>query len=198
MDDRLIQQATAWWQESLDTKQRVLSSPEIMGQLAQVALWCVDACQSGRKVLFMGNGGSAADAQHLAGELVSRFNYDRPGLASFALTVDTSVLTAIGNDYGYERLFARQVQACGQAGDVLIGMSTSGKSPNLMRAFEEARGKGLKTVALTGETGGDMLSLVDLCVRVPSRSTPRIQECHITLGHIVCGLVEQMIFPQQA
>jgi D-sedoheptulose 7-phosphate isomerase len=128
----------------------------------------------------------------------SRFNYDRPGLASFALTVDTSVLTAIGNDYGYERLFARQVQACGQAGDVLIGMSTSGKSPNLMRAFEEARSKGLKTVALTGETGGDMLSLVDLCVRVPSRSTPRIQECHITLGHIICGLVEQMIFPQQA
>jgi len=188
MDDRLIQQATAWWQESLDTKQAVLNSPEIMGQLAQIALWCVDACQSGRKVLFMGNGGSAADAQHLAGELVSRFNYDRPGLASFALTVD----------YGYERLFARQVQACGQAGDVLIGMSTSGKSPNLMRAFEEARSKGLKTVALTGETGGDMLSLVDLCVRVPSRSTPRIQECHITLGHIICGLVEQMIFPQQA
>jgi len=163
-----------------------------------VATWCTQACLSGRKVLFMGNGGSAADAQHLAGELVSRFNYDRPGLASFALTVDTSVLTAIGNDYGYERLFARQVQACGQEGDVLIGMSTSGRSPNVMRAFEEARAKGLRTVALTGETGGDMLPLVDVCIRVPSTSTPRIQECHITLGHIVCGLVEQLVFPQEA
>lgn len=196
MDARLKNLAKSWLEESIQVKQQTLQDDQILNQVHDVAARCAQACKQGAKVLFMGNGGSAADAQHLAGEFVSRFNYDRPGLASFALTVDTSVLTAIGNDYGYERLFERQVQACGKPGDVLIGMSTSGNSPNVLRAFAQARAMGIYTVALTGQTGGSMREAVDTCLRIPSTSTPRIQECHITLGHMICGLVEQIVFPQ--
>jgi D-sedoheptulose 7-phosphate isomerase len=166
--------------------------------VARVALACVAALRAGRKILFAGNGGSAADAQHLAGELVSRFNYDRPGLPAFALTTDTSVLTAIGNDYGYERLFARQVEAVGNTGDVLIAISTSGRSPNILEALRVARAKGLVTVGMTGLGGGRMPELCDHVLRTPSDETPRIQEGHIAMGHTICYLVEQQIFPREA
>jgi D-sedoheptulose 7-phosphate isomerase len=166
--------------------------------IAGVASACIDALRRGNKILFAGNGGSAADAQHLAGELVSRFNYDRPGLAAFALTTDTSVLTAIGNDYGYERAFARQVEAVGVAGDVFVGISTSGRSPNIVAALQAARAKGLVTVGLTGRGGGRMPELCDHCLRTPSDETPRIQEGHIAMGHTICWLIERGIFPRGA
>jgi D-sedoheptulose 7-phosphate isomerase len=196
MVPELSQIAESWLLESLAVKRAVLEDKTLLGQIEAIARKCAESCVSGHKVLFMGNGGSAADAQHLAGEFVSRFNYDRPGLSAFALTVDTSVLTAIGNDYGYERVFERQVQACAKQGDVLIGLSTSGNSPNVVKAFEQARAMGIFTVAMTGATGGKMKDLCDVCVRVPSTETPRIQECHITLGHIVCGMVEMLIYPK--
>jgi D-sedoheptulose 7-phosphate isomerase len=196
MDDRLSALANGWLAESIAVKQQVAADAAILKQVLEIAQRCAQACQQGHKVLFMGNGGSAADAQHLAGEFVSRFNYDRPGLASFALTVDTSVLTAIGNDYGYEKVFARQVQACAKPGDIVIGLSTSGNSPNVLLAIETARSMGIHTVAMTGQGGGKMRAAADVCLMVPSLSTPRIQECHITLGHMICGLVEQIIFPQ--
>ncbi len=155
---------------------------------------CIVCMQSGGKILLAGNGGSAADAQHIAGEFVSRFAFDRPGLPAIALTVDTSILTAIGNDYGYEKLFTRQIQALGNKGDVFIGYSTSGKSPNIIGAFEEARRKGLVCIGLTGNRGGSMLELCDHLLAVPSSDTPKIQEGHLVLGHILCGLVEQALF----
>lgn len=155
---------------------------------------CIDCLQGGGKILLAGNGGSAADAQHIAGELVSRFAFDRPGLSAMALTTDTSILTAIGNDYGYEKLFARQVQAHGNRGDIFIGYSTSGKSPNILRAFEEARAKGMVCIGLTGNRGGLMREVCDFLLEVPSADTPKIQEGHLVLGHILCGLVENAIF----
>ena len=163
--------------------------------MAAVATACIAALRQGKKILCAGNGGSAADAQHLAGELVSRFNYDRPGLPAFSLSTDTSVLTAIGNDYGYEYLFARQLGAVGNAGDVFIGISTSGRSPNIIKALQVARAKGLLTVGLTGRGGGLMPELCDHCLRVPSDLTPRIQEGHIAMGHSICQLIESQLFP---
>jgi D-sedoheptulose 7-phosphate isomerase len=162
--------------------------------LEAVALACIQSLRQGGKVLFAGNGGSAADAQHMAGEFVSRFEFDRPGLASVALTTDTSILTAIGNDYGYEKLFSRQVQALGRPGDVLVGYSTSGKSPNVLRAFEQARSQGLVCVGMTGNRGGPMHELCDHVLAVPSADTPKIQEGHLVLGHMLCGLVERAMF----
>lgn len=162
--------------------------------LETVARTCVAALGQRRKLLFMGNGGSAADSQHLAGEMVSRFAFDRPGLPAIALTVDSSVLTAIGNDYGYELLFSRQVEALGQPGDVLFGFSTSGKSPNILKALRTAREMGLVTVGMTGNRGEAITQLVDHCVAIPSACTPNIQEGHIVAGHIICGLIEAAIF----
>lgn len=159
---------------------------------------CIECVRGGGKVLLAGNGGSAADAQHIAGEFVSRFEFDRPGLAAVALTTDTSILTAIGNDYGYEKLFARQVQALGRAGDVFIGYSTSGKSPNILRAFETARAMGLVCVGFTGNRGGPMRELCDHLLEVPASETPRIQEGHLVLGHALCGMVEQAMFTRPA
>lgn len=160
----------------------------------------VDAClgclRDGGKILFAGNGGSAADSQHLAGEMVSRFNYDRPGLSAFALSTDTSVLTAIGNDYGYERIFARQIEAVGKVGDVFIGISTSGRSPNILKALTTARSMGLITVGLTGRMGGDLPPLCDYCLYAPADETPRIQECHIAIGHTICAMIEMTMFPR--
>ena len=155
---------------------------------------CIACLKNGGKILLAGNGGSAADAQHIAGEFVSRFAFDRPGLPAIALTVDTSILTAIGNDYGYEKLFTRQVQALGNEGDIFIGYSTSGKSPNIIGAFAEARAKGLVCIGLTGNRGGPMQDMCDYLLEVPSSDTPKIQEGHLVLGHILCGLVEQAIF----
>lgn len=149
------------------------------------------ALSAGRKVLFVGNGGSAADAQHLAAEFVGRFARDREPLAALALTTDTSALTAIANDYGYDRVFERQVLALGQPGDVLIALSTSGRSPNVLRAITAARSRGLVTIGFTGASGGDMASECDVCLRAPSDSTALIQQLHITFGHVVCGLIEE-------
>jgi D-sedoheptulose 7-phosphate isomerase len=162
----------------------------------KVAEVCVHAVTSGNKLLFAGNGGSAADAQHIAGEFVSRFLYDRPGLAAFALTTDTSVMTAIGNDYGYEKLFSRQLQAVGRPGDVFFGISTSGRSPNVISAFAQARALGIVCVGLCGINGFAGNSLCDHEIRAPSDQTPRIQECHIAIAHALCGLVERRCFPK--
>lgn len=159
-------------------------------RLAIAARLVAEALRRGNKVMFCGNGGSAADSQHLAAELVGRYRRNRPGLAALALTVDTSALTAIGNDFGFEEVFSRQVEALGQPGDVLVAISTSGRSPNVLRAVEAARALGLKTVGLVGRDGGQLAGLVDLALVVPSEDTARIQECHITLGHILCDLVE--------
>lgn len=186
------------FRETADNLRTMSEDRALQQALAAVAQACIAALRQGRKILFAGNGGSAADAQHLAGELVSRFNYDRPGLAAFALTTDTSVLTAIGNDYGYERLFARQVEAVGQAGDVLIAISTSGRSPNILKALEVARAKGLVTVGMTGRGGGQMPAACDHVLRTPSDLTPRIQEGHIAMGHTLCWLIEREIFPRNA
>lgn len=188
----------AYIQEELEktrqTLERVSASAEIIAELEKIADACCAALRAGNKIIFAGNGGSAADAQHLAGELVSRFKLDRPGLAALALTTDTSVLTAIGNDYGYECLFARQLNAIGSAGDVFIAISTSGRSPNVLRGLEEGRHKRLVTVGLTGHTGGNMPPLCDYCIRIPSADTPKIQEGHIVIGHIICGLIERKLF----
>ena len=155
---------------------------------------CIQCLRHGGKVLLAGNGGSAADAQHIAGEFVSRFAFDRPGLAAIALTTDTSILTAIGNDYGFDKLFSRQVQALGNTGDVFICYSTSGKSANILGALLEARAKGLICVGLTGNRGGPMRELCHHLLEVPSADTPKIQEGHLVLGHILCGLVENAMF----
>lgn len=167
---------------------------KLQEEIESIVLAIVKCLKSKGKLLLAGNGGSAADAQHIAGEFVSRFAFDRPGLSAVALTVDTSILTAIGNDYGYEKLFSRQVQAIGNAGDIFIGYSTSGKSPNILLAFEEAKAKGLLCIGLTGNRGGPMRDLCDHLLEVPSDSTPKIQEGHLVLGHIICGLVENAIY----
>jgi len=172
----------------------LVADAELARTIETVARLCVKALRDGNKLLLAGNGGSAADAQHLAAELVSRFYFDRPGLAAVALTTDTSALTAIGNDYGFERLFSRQVDALGRKGDVFIGLSTSGNSPNILKALDEARLKGLVTVGLTGQGGGRMAALCDHCLRMPSSETPRIQEGHIVVGHTVCALIEREMF----
>ena len=182
--------------EALWVMQAVSGDASLQARLEQVALACIHCLRAGGKILLAGNGGSAADAQHIAGEFVSRFAFDRPGLPAIALTTDSSILTAIGNDYGYEKLFARQIQAHGVKGDVFIAYSTSGKSPNILLAMTEARVRGLVTVGFTGNRGGDMAELSDYLLDVPSADTPRIQESHAVLGHILCGLVEQAIFGQ--
>lgn len=182
--------------EHLEVVSAMRADGQFVAAVETVATRCVAALKQGNKLLFMGNGGSAADAQHLAGEMVSRFAYDRPGLQAFALTTDTSVLTAIGNDYGFEQLFARQVQAVGKPGDVLFGISTSGSSPNILTALEAARTAGIVTVGLTGNRRARITEVVDYCIEVPSASTPRIQEGHMIAGHILCGLVEAAMFPR--
>jgi D-sedoheptulose 7-phosphate isomerase len=166
----------------------------LMQAVANAATACIHSIRAGGKILLAGNGGSAADSQHIAGELVSRFAFDRPGLSSLALTTDTSILTSIGNDYGFEKLFARQVQAHGVKGDVFIGYSTSGQSANILRALEEARSRGLICVGMAGNRGGPMRELCDHLLEVPSADTPKIQEGHLVLGHILCGLIEKAIF----
>lgn len=172
----------------------MLEDRELLQEIQSVATACIESLRGGGKILLAGNGGSAADAQHIAGEFVSRFAFDRPGLPAIALTTDTSILTAIGNDYGYSKLFARQVQALGNRGDVFVGYSTSGKSPNILHAFEEARAKGLVCVGLTGSRGGPMRELCDFLLEVPAADTPKIQEGHLVLGHILCGLIENALF----
>lgn len=152
------------------------------------------ALRSGNKVLFFGNGGSAADAQHLAAELTGRFMKERPSLAGLALTTNSSSITALGNDYGYESIFARQIEGLARRGDVAVGISTSGNSPNVLKALAAARSRKVITVGMTGAKGGKLASAVDYCIRIPSDSTPRIQEGHILAGHVLCEIVEQELF----
>jgi D-sedoheptulose 7-phosphate isomerase len=181
-------------ESSVQTKVKLLEDSQIMKTVAAITDEIINAYKRGNKTLLAGNGGSAADAQHIAAEFVSRFYFDRPGLASIALSSDPSIVTAIGNDYGYENLFARQIQAHGKKGDVFIGISTSGKSPNVLKAIEMAKELGLKTVALTSSKGADMARVCDYAVQVPSTVTPKIQECHITIGHAICAGVEEALF----
>ena len=179
---------------SIATKQSLLSDKQLLNDVARAASVITEAYRKGNKTLLAGNGGSAADAQHLAGEFVSRFYFDRPGIASIALTTDTSILTAVSNDYGFSRVFARQIQAQGREGDVFIGISTSGNSPNIVEAFKECKSKGIFSIGFTGSNPCAMDTLCDICIKVPSSCTPRIQESHILIGHIICSIVEQELF----
>ena len=179
--------------ESVKVKQALLADDALMGTIARVADILVDAYKSGHKTLWAGNGGSAADAQHMAGELVNKFTFDRPGLAALSLSTDTSIITAVGNDYGFDRLFARQVEAQGCTGDVFIGISTSGKSPNLVAALDACRAKGITSVAIVGANPCPMDNY-DHVIHVPSTVTPRIQECQTLIGHILCYIVENRLF----
>ena len=179
---------------SIATKQSLLRSTDVVLTVAKVSEVLVNALKQGNKALLFGNGGSAADAQHIAAELVGRFAFDRPALPALALSVNSSCVTAIGNDYGFDRVFSRQLEALARPGDVAIGISTSGNSSNVLNAMSTARKMGLHTIALTGGTGGNLQGSVDHCICVPSNETPRIQECHILIGHIIAELVEREIF----
>ena len=183
---------------SIATKQLLLSNQEVITTMAKVAEIMVGVFGGGNKALLFGNGGSAADCQHIAAEFVGRFAFDRPPLPALALSVNTSCVTAIGNDYGFEQVFARQLEALAKAGDVAIGISTSGNSPNVLQGLAAAKKLGLQTVAFAGCTGGKMKGAADYCVCAPSNETPRIQECHILIGHIIAELVEQTIFHEQS
>lgn len=185
-------------QESQRVMSAMLADDSLLARVAAAAEACIASLSNGGKILLAGNGGSAADAQHIAGEFVSRFAFDRPGLPAIALTTDTSILTAIGNDYGYDKLFARQVQAHAQEGDVFIAYSTSGKSPNVIAALQEAKSRGVVCIGMTGNRGGPMNELCEYYLDVPSADTPKIQEGHAVLGHILCGLVERVLFKAPA
>ena len=180
--------------ESIAVKEAMLADEELIAQIEAVAELIIRTYRNGGKVLIAGNGGSAADAQHIAAELVSRFSFDRPALPAMALTTDSSIMTAISNDYGYDSLFSRQLEASGRAGDVFIAISTSGNSPNIVRALATAGELGIVSVGLTGATGGKMADLCRYCLNIPSTDTPRIQEGHITIGHILCASTEQALF----
>jgi len=173
---------------------RILHDEKLQKNIISVAEACIDALKKGHKIIFCGNGGSAADSQHLAAELVSKLSYDRPALAAMALTVDTSALTAIGNDYGFLYAFSRQVAAIANEGDILIGISTSGKSKNVVEAFKEAKKKNVITVGFLGKDGRDIGEISDYQINIPSDETPRIQEGHIATGHLICSLIEEDFF----
>lgn len=179
--------------ESARVKQLMLEDEALVAKIEAIADKMVDAYRGGHKTLWAGNGGSAADAQHMAGELVNKFSFDRPALSALSLSTDTSIITAIGNDYGFDRLFARQIEAQGCAGDVFIGISTSGKSPNLVAALDACRAKGITSVAIVGANPCPMDDY-DYVIHVPSTVTPRIQECQTLIGHILCYVVEERLF----
>ena len=181
-------------QASIDVKSAVLGNEELKNTVAKAVETLVTAFKNGNKVLFCGNGGSAADAQHLAAEFSGRFYTDREALPAEALHVNTSYITAVANDYSYDVVYSRMVQGIGKKGDVLVGLSTSGNSTNIIKAFEVCRTKGMVTIGFTGATGGKMKDLSDLLINVPSTDTPRIQESHILLGHIICQMVEEQYF----
>ena len=183
---------------SIAVKERLLEDAKLVATVSQVTEIMIDAFRAGNKVLLFGNGGSAADAQHIAAEFVGRFAFDRPALPALALSVNTSCVTAIGNDYGFDLVFSRQIEALAHRGDVAIGITTSGQSPNVLRAMSTARKMGLHTVGLTGSAGSKLAGAVDHCICVPSNETPRIQECHILIGHIISELVEQTIFHEES
>lgn len=196
MAGRMNQYIEGEFRKSRALVDAMAADTELHRQVEDVVTRCVAALQLGNKILFAGNGGSAADAQHWSAELVSRFNYDRPGLPAIALTTDTSALTAIGNDYGYERLFARQVEALGRKGDLLFAISTSGNSRNILLGIDTARAAGIDVVGFTGRKGGAMAGRCTVCLRMPSDETPKIQEGHELLGHLICGMIEHEMFPR--
>ncbi len=180
--------------ESIDVKRIIAEDVALQGQIISVAQNIVERLKSGASVYFCGNGGSAADAQHLAAELSGRFYFDRQPLSSEALHCNTSFLTAVGNDYSFDIIYARLISGIGRKGDVLVGLSTSGNSKNIINAFERAKEMGIYTIGFTGATGGEMKKIADSCICVPSKDTPRIQESHITIGHIVCEIIESTLF----
>jgi D-sedoheptulose 7-phosphate isomerase len=181
-------------EESVAAKQAILNDQAFLGRIETAAATITESLRNGGKIHFCGNGGSAADAQHLAAELSGRFYFDRPPLNAEALHCNTSYLTAVGNDYGYDLIFSRLLRGTAKAGDVIVGISTSGNSKNILNAFEVAKELGVKIVAMTGETGGKMKDSADILLNVPSTDTPRIQESHIMIGHIICELVETAMF----
>ena len=181
-------------EQSIAVKQAILNNPEFLDRVQRAAEMITASLRGGGKIHFCGNGGSAADAQHLAAELSGRFYFDRSPLNAEALHCNTSYLTAVGNDYGYEFIFSRLLHGTAKAGDVIVGISTSGNSKNILKAFEVAKEMDVKIIAMTGETGGAMKEFADILLNVPSKDTPRIQESHIMLGHIICELVETAMF----
>ncbi len=182
-------------QESITTKQLFVDDIKNIELTKAVANHCIDTFKNDGKVLLCGNGGSAADAQHIAAELSGRFNYDREPLYAEALHVNSSYITAVGNDYGYDHIYSRMVKAAGKKGDVLIGISTSGNSTNVINALVEAKKQGMITVGFTGALGGEIDKLVDICIKVPSKNTARIQEVHLLIGHVICEEIESTLFP---
>lgn len=178
---------------SIEVKQRLIASAETVLTIVRVADLLITSLRKGNKAILFGNGGSAADAQHIAAEFVGRFAFERPALSALALSVNTSCITAIGNDYGYDKVFSRQIEALGRPGDVAIAISTSGNSPNVVDAASVAKRLRLHTIALTGSAGGKLKNLADHCICVPSDETPRIQECHMLIGHIISELVEEAV-----
>ena len=180
--------------ESVAVKQALLDDPQLIDAVIEVARDLIAALRGGHRLFLFGNGGSAADAQHIAGELVGRYKLERSGLPVYALTANTSSLTAIGNDYSFDAVFARQLEALGSRGDVAVAISTSGNSRNILSAIETARAKGLVSVGITGRGGGQLKGHVDRCIRVPSEETPRVQEAHILIGHLLCEMIETDLF----
>ena len=185
---------TNYIENSVSVKNAILQNNKIIENISAAVNLILDTYKLNGKVLVAGNGGSAADAQHIAGELVSKFFFDRDGLPAIALTTDTSIITAIGNDYGFEKLFERQLQANATKNDVFIGITTSGTSKNLVKAFEFCKKNGIKSIALIGENDSVVKDLCDVCIAVPSPTTPHVQESHIMIGHVMCALVEEAIF----
>ena len=190
MTPRITQSIT----DSINAKQAILNNSEFLARIEAAAEMITDSLRNGGKIHFCGNGGSAADAQHLAAELSGRFYFDRPPLNAEALHCNTSYLTAVGNDYGYDLIFSRLLKGTAKKGDVIVGISTCGNSKNIVNAYEVAREMGVHVVAMTGETGGKMKDFADILLNVPSKDTPRIQESHIMIGHIICELVETAMF----
>ena len=190
----MIEKIKSIIQASIDTKQLLLANEDRIYTIKECSLVITDAFKNGNKVLFCGNGGSAADAQHLAAEFSGRFYKDRDALPAEALHCNTSYLTAVANDYSYDVIYSRMIKGIGQTGDVVVGLSTSGNSKNIIEAFKMAKLKGMITVGFTGETGGEMKNYSDYLINVPSNDTPRIQESHIMVGHIICEMVENLYF----
>ena len=180
--------------KSIEIKRHIIENEELISNIDKVASILISAFKNGNKVIFCGNGGSAADAQHLAAELSGRFYFDRPPLPAEACHVNASFLTAVANDYGYKIVYSRYIKANGKKGDVIIGLSTSGNSVNVVEAFKVAKENEMICIAFTGESGGEMKELSDLLINIPSNDTPRIQEAHITIGHIICEIVEKTLF----
>lgn len=188
--------ARAILSESAEVHSLMAASEEFVSSITETAAICCAAIRSGSKILFAGNGGSAADAQHLTAELVNRFNHDRPAIAAIALSTDTSVITSVGNDTGFESLFSRQIEALGKSGDILILLSTSGNSPNIINAAKRAKERGIVVAGFTGERENRLAELSDIVIKTPSDCTPRIQEGHILAGHILCDLIEAELYPR--